>query len=274
VKTQLTSFCLTALLSSLNCLTVYAQTIKNQDDYNRLCSKEAHYYNIQSPDCDKFKNTTSTDEKLNSSTNSENSNIEKHDSTANASSNPVNNSRKPLVFDRSRINNQQPKTEPPSQATVANETEQSTQKVVINEVVIPDGKEIVVVTTERLSSGKLMKGSLITFQVVSDITVDGKVVIKAGTIARGTVTEARRNGLVGKGGRLNITVDSTTAIDGQKINLRASHASDGQGSVGASIAVGVIFTPLAFLFKGNNAVIKAGTQITAYIDGETHVAMK
>ena len=53
------------------------------------------------------------------------------------------------------------------------------------EVVIPDGTEISVVTTEEISSKTAVEGDPLTFRVDEDVVVGGKVVIAKGALVKG-----------------------------------------------------------------------------------------
>ena len=61
---------------------------------------------------------------------------------------------------------------------------------------------------------------------------------------------------MGKGGKLGIRVESTTAVDGQKVRLRASKGGEGGDKVGTVIALSVFFGLFGLLKKGKNAKIK------------------
>ncbi|MDQ6788754.1 MAG: hypothetical protein M3033_18275 [Acidobacteriota bacterium] len=133
-------------------------------------------------------------------------------------------------------------------------------------IIIPDGTEIKVKTTEELNGNKLTEGDPLTFKVVEDVKVNGKVVIAKDTIAKGTVSAAKKNGMMGKGGTLSVRVESTQTVDGQKLKLRAAKSGDGSNNTGSTVALTVLFGPLGLLRHGNVAKIKAGTELTTYAD--------
>lgn len=141
------------------------------------------------------------------------------------------------------------------------------------DVVIPDGTEITVITTEEISSKTAVEGDPITFKVDEDITVNGKVVIAKGTIVKGEVSNAKKSGRMGKGGALSLRINSTQTIDDQKIKLRASKGREGDDKTGTTVALVVLFGPLGFLKKGKDAKIKPGTKIRAYTDEEKKVTL-
>lgn len=134
------------------------------------------------------------------------------------------------------------------------------------EVRIPDGTEIAAVTTETISSKSAQEDDPITFKVDEDVIVDGAVVISKGTLVKGIVTRAKKAGFMGKGGELNIRLETTTAVDGQKIKVRASRGREGENKTGTTIALTVLFGPIGLLKRGKNAEIKEGSKLTVYTD--------
>ena len=133
-------------------------------------------------------------------------------------------------------------------------------------VVIPDGTEITAVTTETLSSKTAQEDDPITFKVDQDVVVEGEIVIPKGTLIKGVVTNAKKSGFFGRGGELNIRVESTETVDKQKLKVRAAKGKEGENKTGTTVALVVLFGPLGFLKKGKNAEIKEGTQIKVYTD--------
>lgn len=142
------------------------------------------------------------------------------------------------------------------------------------QVTIPDGTALTVVTTEEISSKTAVEGDPLTFKVDEDVVVDGKVVIAKGTLVKGEISNAKKSGRMGKAGALSIRITSTTAVDDQKVKLRASKGKEGDDKTGTTVALVVLFGPLGFLKKGKDAKIKEGTKIKAYTDEEKKVTMK
>lgn len=142
------------------------------------------------------------------------------------------------------------------------------------EVTIPDGTEIMVVTTEEISSKTATEGDPLTFKVDEDVKVNGQVVITKGALVKGVVSDAKKNGRMGRAGTLSIRIESTTTVDDQKIKLRASKGKEGDDKTGTTVALVVLFGPLGFLKKGKNAKIKEGTKLKAYTDEVKKVLIK
>lgn len=148
------------------------------------------------------------------------------------------------------------------------ETNQSAQ------VTIPDGTEIQVVTTEEISSKTAAENDPVDFKVDEDVKIDGHVVIAKGTLVKGIVAESEKSGRMGRSGKLNIRVESTTAVDSQKIKLRASKSGQGGDKTGSVIALSLLVSPLFLLKRGKEAKVKAGTKIKVYTDEEKKVEIK
>ncbi len=143
-----------------------------------------------------------------------------------------------------------------------------------SEIVLPDGTELTVITTEEISSKTATEGDALTFKVDEDIVVNGKVAVAKGAIVKGEVSNVKKSGRMGKGGQLSIRILSTETIDGQKLKLRASKGREGDDKTGTTVALVVLFGPLGFLKKGKDAKIKEGTRIKAYTDEEKKVQVK
>jgi hypothetical protein len=144
----------------------------------------------------------------------------------------------------------------------------------LTSVMIPDGTEIKIITNEEISSKKVVEGDPLTFKVEEDVKINGKTVIAEGSIVKGTVTDAKKSGRMGKSGNLSIRIESAQTVDGQKIKLRASKSGEGGDNTGSTIALTVLFGPLGLLRKGKEAKIKAGTILTAYTDEAKTVMAK
>ena len=142
------------------------------------------------------------------------------------------------------------------------------------EVVLPDGTEFTVVTTEEISSKTATEGDALSFKVAEDVKINGHVLIAKDTLVKGVVANAKKAGMMGKGGNLGIRVESTTTVDNQKIKLRSSKGKEGEDKTGTTVALVVLFGPLGFLKHGKNAVIKPGTNIKVYTDEEKKVQTK
>jgi hypothetical protein len=142
------------------------------------------------------------------------------------------------------------------------------------EVVIPDGTEFTVITTEEISSKTATEGDPISFKVDEEVRINGHVVIAKDTLVKGTVASAKKSGFFGRGGNLGIRIESAMTVDNQKVKLRSAKGKEGGDKTGTTVALVVLFGPLGFLKKGKQAIIKPGTQIKVYTDEEKKVQPK
>ena len=140
---------------------------------------------------------------------------------------------------------------------------------------LEDGTPVRLRLTADLSSANATVGQTIDFKVVEAIKVKDVVVIPEGGIAWATVTEAQHKRHLGRGGKLNITIDKVRLADGERAPLRAVKEAQGGGHVGAMttgiVATGILFFPVAPLFlfmHGKDITIPAGTEVTAYVNGD------
>jgi len=143
-----------------------------------------------------------------------------------------------------------------------------------NEVVIPDGTEFSVLTTEEISSKTATEGDALSFKVAEDVKINGQTVIAKDTLVKGVVSTAKKAGMMGRGGNLGIRIESTTTVDNQKIKLRSSKGKEGNDKTGTTVALVVLFGPLGFLKHGKNAKIKPGTSIKVFTDEEKKISLK
>jgi hypothetical protein len=138
-----------------------------------------------------------------------------------------------------------------------------------------DGTAIKMRLAETISSADAKTGQQVPFEVTEEVVVQGVTVISKGAPALATVTEAQSKRNMGRGGKLNVNIDSVRLMDGEKVQLRAVKDSKGGGHVGAMtgamIATTIVFFPAAPLFlfmKGKDITIPKGTEVTAFVQGD------
>ena len=137
---------------------------------------------------------------------------------------------------------------------------------------VPEGTEFYVVTAEALSSKDASAGQRVAMKVDENVLVNGALVIAKGTPVRATVNEAKASGMFGKAGKLTLRIESTTAVDGQKVPLTGSPRAAGKSRAGTMAAVSVLVSPVGVFLKGKNATYPEGTRLTVYTDEAVSVA--
>jgi len=138
-------------------------------------------------------------------------------------------------------------------------------------VEIPVGTTVVLKTNTTLAPEQLKVGDTVELSVVSDVIIDGKVVIKAGDRARGEITSSKDRNLIGIPAKIGVTIRSVQAVDGTTIPLSGSKLSEGKNKMLPSIGLSLICCVLFALMKGGEASLPAGTQIEATVAAATPV---
>jgi len=131
---------------------------------------------------------------------------------------------------------------------------------------LEDGTSLKVKFKQTISSKTANDNDPVDFEVSEAVMVGNTVVIARGAPAKGMVVRARRAGMLGRKGRLDIALKEVTLVSGERIFIRASKKGGG-GTDGVVIAAAVLLAPIALLFKGKNITYEAGTEIPAYVDG-------
>jgi hypothetical protein len=141
-----------------------------------------------------------------------------------------------------------------------------------------DGTSVKLRISQTISSEEAKTGQEVPFEVLEDINVSGVTVIKKGDSAFGTVTNAQPKRMMGRAGKLDISISYVRLADQEKVPLRATKESKGHGSgVGMGVGIGVtavLFFPAAPLFllmHGKDVTIPQGTEITAFVEGDMHL---
>jgi hypothetical protein len=140
---------------------------------------------------------------------------------------------------------------------------------------VDEGTPVRLALTQTVNSSKNKEGDRVEFKIIDDIlALDGRtVLIEAGTIAWGSISEATKRGRIGNKGELALQVIGTKAVNGATIPLRASISREGQNKLGTVVALSVLISPLFLFMRGKDAKILAGTELSAYVDRSTPVEL-
>jgi hypothetical protein len=186
----------------------------------------------------------------------------------------------------------------PSQSSTVASTEGQSPR----ELTLPAGTPIEVEVAYTVNSLDIKPGEHISFRVLVPIVIDGVAVIEKGALVTARVTQAKRGGHWGKGGKLAWSMEDVVAVDNSRILLApetaarndkiwslekkrtASETTMGQGKVkgtshtgevaAMTIVSGVLFPPLALMngFKrGENAVLREGRRFVVAVGKDTTV---
>lgn len=138
--------------------------------------------------------------------------------------------------------------------------------------VLKSGTELKLKLAHDLSSKTSATGDPVELVLDEDVKVGDVIVVPKGTMARGTVSHAKKAGNFGRGGELNLRLEHLRAGD-TKVPLRGVRGEEGKGKEGTVVALTVAFGPVGFLKHGKQAQVKAGTAVAAFVDQDTEVAV-
>jgi hypothetical protein len=145
---------------------------------------------------------------------------------------------------------------------------------------LQDGTAVKLRLAENLTSATAKVGQQVLFEVVEEVDVEGVPVVAKGAQALATVTTAETKKSMGRGGKLDVNVDSVRLVDGDKAMLRATQGGKGGGHVGAMTAgmvgTAIVFfpaAPLLLFIHGKDITIPKGTEVNAFVQGDMKLDM-
>lgn len=134
-------------------------------------------------------------------------------------------------------------------------------------LVLKEGTDVKLKFAQEISSKTAAEGDPVNFVLDEDIKVGDVVVVKAGTKAVGTITNAKRAGMMGKGGELNVRLEHLRAGD-IKVRLRGTKGKEGDSKTGTAVALTVLFGPIGLIKHGKEIVVKEGSPLAAFVDDD------
>lgn len=127
------------------------------------------------------------------------------------------------------------------------------------EAYIPKDTTINVELTSAISSKTSHKGDIVPLQTSSNLVINDVVVIPAGTKVNGVITVARKNGMFGRSGKLEFTINDVKTLNNIRVPLQYTGKKKA-GNDGGAVAVAAAVTLVGGLFmKGKNVDFPAGT---------------
>jgi glucose/arabinose dehydrogenase len=134
-------------------------------------------------------------------------------------------------------------------------------------LVIKEGTDVNLKFAQDLSSKTAQDGDPVNLVLADDIKVGDVTVAKAGAVALGTVTHAKKAGMMGRPGELDMRLDYVVVGD-SRMMIRGTKGKEGQGKEGTAVALTVLFGPIGLIKHGKNVEVKQGTPLTAYVDSD------
>jgi len=132
-------------------------------------------------------------------------------------------------------------------------------------LILKEGTDVKLKFAQDLSSKTANDDDPVNLVLDEDLKVGDATVCKAGAKAVGTVTHAKKAGMMGKGGELNMRLEYLLVGD-TRMRLRGTKGKEGEGKVGAAVALTVLFGPIGLIKHGKNVEVKQGTPLLAYVD--------
>ena len=139
-------------------------------------------------------------------------------------------------------------------------------------VKLREGEEVMIRFEDHLSSGTNTAGDQFSISLDEDMRLADGTVIRAGYRGRGEVTDAKKKGVMGQAGELNVRLNYIRLGD-SRVRLRANKGGEGKGAMGATIALTVLFGPLGLLKRGHDIEIKPGQTLVAYVDQDAEIEL-
>ncbi|PYT51665.1 MAG: hypothetical protein DMG43_13440 [Acidobacteria bacterium] len=130
---------------------------------------------------------------------------------------------------------------------------------------LKEGTDVKLKFAQDLSSKTATDDDPVNLVLDEDLKVGDVTVAKAGAKALGTVTHAKKAGMMGKGGELNLRLEYLLVGD-SRMRLRGTKGKEGEGKVGTAVALTVLFGPIGLIKHGKNVEVKQGTPLLAYVD--------
>lgn len=149
-------------------------------------------------------------------------------------------------------------------------------KAVVAVVAVPDaagkymlreGTDVNLTFAQEVSSKTSSDGDPVALILADDLVVGNVVVAKAGSHAFGEVTNAKKSGMLGKAGELNLRLDYLKVGDA-KIRLRGTKGKEGESGLTSTVVLTVLFGPIGLIKHGKNVEIKAGSALHAFVSDD------
>lgn len=129
-------------------------------------------------------------------------------------------------------------------------------------VTLSAGTPVHIQPIKTIDADKDKLGEVVNFQVIVPVKIDGKTVVKPGTIVTGKIIKHKNNCIIGVPGHIEIGNLFIQTEEGQDIYLRGSVYDEGNNRYWSNIGWFFLF-PLLFI-KGDDGKIKMNTHHILY----------
>ena len=168
------------------------------------------------------------------------------------------------------------KTEMPSGVNriqlLKNEDSSSTVRrssIINGHAYIPKDTKIELELITPISSKRSKEGNTFRLKTLENLLINDVVVIPANQEVLGTITKSRKNGMFGRKGRLEFSINEIKTVNGVTVPLDAQVKGKGHSDNGA-VAVAAAVSLVGGLFmKGTNIYYEPGQKFVAVVAADT-----
>lgn len=138
------------------------------------------------------------------------------------------------------------------------------------------GTPVMLLLDQTVDSEHAKMGQRVAFEVARDVQTGNRVMIPAGSLALGTVTQASHQKLLGRAGRVSVNIDAVRLPGGQVVPLSISPdvEDEGRGTRDDAITASLVARPVTPHFLAvhrREEVIPQGTEVRAFVRRDTVV---
>ena len=147
------------------------------------------------------------------------------------------------------------------------------------EVLLRAGTPVVAEAGQTYTSRELTAGQSISVRVKFNVVSKKKTLISAGALGSATVSDIRKRGIFGRAGRMELTIQSVQAVDGQQVLLSGIPMTiEGKSNATLAWIVSIVLFLTTFiggavglLIKGKDAEFRAGTQLNSSVASDLQI---
>ena len=137
--------------------------------------------------------------------------------------------------------------------------------------ILAKGTAVALLIEAALSSSSSHPGDRFPIELAEPVTLDGKVLLAAGTRGEGEVVHAAKASWGGKAGELIINARFLDCA-GVRVPLgKLKFAAAGDNHAGAAIVASAIWLPVGFFISGGSVSVPSGTHVIASITGDVQL---
>lgn len=148
----------------------------------------------------------------------------------------------------------------------------SAQSLIAQEkLVIDAGTVLTLHSVKEVLAREVKHGDKVLFKTAYDTYVQGRKILPAGYIVKGTVQRARKSGVAGTKGLLDISIDNLVLPNGQHVALSDRMISiEGKNRTPAVLVATLFIWPCIFI-SGSKAVMPEGYEVDVHVQSNTTI---